>query len=56
MKSFWDKQGLQQFEIRVAEAFNSGLIKTPVHLSDGNETALLEIFKKIKEEDWIFCS
>ena len=56
MESFWDKQGLQQFEIRVAEAFNSGLIKTPVHLSDGNETALLEIFKKIKEGDWIFCS
>jgi pyruvate dehydrogenase E1 component alpha subunit len=27
-----------------------------VHLSDGNESSLIEIFKHVNAEDWIFCS
>ena len=56
MLSFWTLQKLQEFETQIAELFNAGRIKAPVHLSDGSEAALIEIFKEIKSEDWVFCS
>jgi pyruvate dehydrogenase E1 component alpha subunit len=27
-----------------------------VHLCDGNEDAMIEIFKRIGKEDWVLCS
>jgi pyruvate dehydrogenase E1 component alpha subunit len=36
---------LRAFEARVAEAFNAGRIKAPVHLSGGNELDLLQYFR-----------
>jgi pyruvate dehydrogenase E1 component alpha subunit len=36
---------LRAFEARVAEAFNAGKIKAPVHLSGGNELDLLQYFR-----------
>ena len=47
---------LVNFEDRVADAFNSGLIRAPVHLYDGNETQMIEVFDDVKEQDWIMCS
>ena len=47
---------LINFEDRVADAFNSGLIKAPVHLYHGNENQMIEVFGDVKEEDWIMCS
>lgn len=47
---------LAAFERRVVEAFEKGLIRGPVHLSGGNETQLIEIFKSISREDWIFST
>jgi len=47
---------LVQFETQVAEIFNSGVIKAPVHLYDGNEEQIIEVFENIKDEDWIFCT
>jgi len=47
---------LIKFEDRVAEAFNLGKIKAPVHLYSGNEEMIIDIFKKIKKDDWVFCS
>ena len=44
------------FEDRVADAFNSGLIRAPVHLYDGNENQMIEVFDDVKEQDWIMCS
>lgn len=44
------------FEKRVADAFANKEIKGPVHLSGGNEGQLIEIFKDIHPEDWVFCS
>ena len=52
----WDEHSLKSFEKNIAEIFNAGEIRAPVHLSDGNESALIEIFKEIKSEDWVFCS
>ena len=47
---------LVNFEDRVADAFNSGLIKAPVHLYHGNENQMIEVFGDVKEQDWIMCS
>lgn len=52
----WSVDSLRLFEKRIAELFNQGKIRAPVHLSDGNEQALIEIFKSIREQDYVFCS
>ena len=44
------------FERRVADAFEAGLIRAPVHLSGGNEDALLEIFQQVRPQDWVFST
>ncbi|MBU6409365.1 MAG: hypothetical protein KGR98_03160 [Verrucomicrobia bacterium] len=44
------------FETDIATTFNAGKIRAPVHLYDGNEEQMIEIFKDIKPEDWVFCS
>ena len=49
-------EDLIRFESRVADAFNSGLIRAPVHLYDGNENQMIEVFDDVKEQDWIMCS
>lgn len=51
------KEDLIRFEDKVAETFNSGRIKAPIHLYSGNEEILIELFRKIdKKNDWVFCS
>ncbi|MBS3903026.1 MAG: hypothetical protein KGZ30_01470 [Anaplasmataceae bacterium] len=50
------KEFLIQFETDLAEIWNDGKIKAPVHLSDGNEDQLIEVFKKIKKTDWVFST
>ena len=52
----WSITSLIAFESKVASLFNEGKILAPVHLSDGNEAPLIEIFKEVKNEDWVFCS
>jgi TPP-dependent pyruvate/acetoin dehydrogenase alpha subunit len=52
----WSVESLKQFESAVADAFNGGAIRAPVHLSDGNESALIEIFRNVRADDYVFCS
>jgi TPP-dependent pyruvate/acetoin dehydrogenase alpha subunit len=47
---------LISFEKEVAEAFEAGKIRGPVHLSGGNEEQLLAIFKHVHPEDWCFST
>ncbi len=47
---------LRKFEEDIVELFNNKKIRAPIHLSYGNERPLIEIFKKIRKNDWIFCS
>jgi pyruvate dehydrogenase E1 component alpha subunit len=47
---------LIEFENDIAECFNSGKIKAPVHLYNGNEHKMIEIFQKVGQDDWIFCT
>lgn len=50
------KESLVAFERRIAEFFNAGQIRAPVHFSGGNEEQLLEIFKEVRHEDWLCTS
>lgn len=52
----FDADGLIRFENEVAEFFNAGKIRAPVHLNFGSEEALIDIFQDVLEEDWVFCS
>lgn len=52
----WTTETLKQFESQVAERFNAGQIRAPVHLSDGSEEVLIEIFREVGPDDWVFCS
>ena len=54
--SEWTAEGLIAFESKIADLFNNGVIRAPVHLSDGSESSIIEIFKSVKTEDWVFCS
>lgn len=56
MEQKWTVELLKDFETKVAEAFNGGSIKAPVHLSDGNESHMIEVFKNVRSDDWVFCS
>ena len=47
---------LISFEEDIAQLFNAGKIRSPVHLYFGNENQITNIFSKIRPQDWVFCS
>lgn len=47
---------MRAFEQSVADDFNNKLIPFPIHLSGGNEQALLDIFKNFKKGDFVFSN
>ena len=51
-----DANGLRSFEERVAQAFNDGKIRAPVHLYSGNEEVMIKMFQDISSRDWVLCS
>ena len=50
------KEELIAFEDDIADCFNNAMIKAPIHLYNGNEDQMIEIFKDINEDDWVMCS
>jgi len=54
----YTKAELIEFENEIAKSFNESEIKAPVHLYDGNEEQMIEIFRKhnIGPDDWVLCS
>ena len=50
------KNELINFEEEIADLFNKGKIRAPVHLYQGNENKIIEFFKRVKKNDWVFCS
>ena len=50
------KEDLINFELRVKDEYEKGTIDGPVHMSKGNEDQLLEIFKYVHPDDWVFSS
>ena len=49
-------ESLLAFEQRVADAFANKQIRAPIHLSDNNAQQLIDIFKDVKENDWVFTT
>jgi len=56
MKNLLTKEQLVDFETDIANCFNNAMIKAPVHLYDGNEEQMINIFKNVEPEDWIFAT
>jgi pyruvate dehydrogenase E1 component alpha subunit len=52
----WNEEELIHFENKIVESWDAGKIRGPVHLSGGNEKPLIEIFKRISENDWVFST
>lgn len=50
------EQNLRDFETDIANCFNNKQIKAPIHLYDGNEELIIDIFHEIYSNDWVFCS
>jgi len=52
------KEELIQFENEIADCFNSAMVKAPVHLYNGNEQQIIDVFREhdISEDDWVLCS
>ena len=47
---------LINFEKDIKQIYEKGSIKAPIHLSGNNEKQLIEIFKKINSQDWVFST
>lgn len=52
----WNEEELIHFENKIVESWETGKIQGPVHLSGGNEKQLIEIFKRISDNDWVFST
>jgi len=44
------------FEEDIAAEFNAAKIRAPIHLYHGNEEAIIEVFQRIRPQDWVLCS
>jgi TPP-dependent pyruvate/acetoin dehydrogenase alpha subunit len=49
-------QQLIDFEKDIADSFNEKKIRAPIHLYANNEEIMIEIFKKVRPQDWVVCS
>ena len=52
----YSKQELIDFEDDIISHWEGGEITGPIHLSNGNEEQLIEVFKKISPTDWVFST
>ena len=48
------KNELINFEEEIADLFNKGKIRAPVHLYQGNENKIIEFFKRVKKTTGFF--
>ena len=52
----YSSDDLIAFEELIVSHWEAAKIRGPVHLSNGNEEQLIEIFKRIKTTDWVFST
>lgn len=50
------KDELVSFESKIAESYEAGNIRGPIHLAGNNEDDLIEIFSYIDKDDWVFAA
>lgn len=55
-ESYHTEESLKEFETLIVSHWENGKIRGPVHLSDGNENSLIEIFKRVDKHDWVFST
>jgi TPP-dependent pyruvate/acetoin dehydrogenase alpha subunit len=51
-----DSKYLIDFELEIKELFLNKKILCPIHLAGGNEQQLIDIFKYVKKDDWVFSN
>jgi len=51
-----NRQELHAFTNEIKDLFDAGKIRSPVHLSLGNEDELIKIFAEVKANDWCFST
>lgn len=56
MKNLIGKETLIKFEEEIKSIYETGVIMGPIHLSGGNEEALIKIFEQVKPEDWVLST
>lgn len=54
--TLFTKEQLIEFEEDIANEFNNGKIRAPIHLYYGNEDQMIDVFKNVKSNDWVFCT
>lgn len=47
---------LVAFEDDIAREFNEAKIRAPVHLYSGNEEQIIDVFRRVRPDDWVLCS
>jgi pyruvate dehydrogenase E1 component alpha subunit len=52
----WNAEELIHFENVIVQNWENGKIRGPIHLSNGNEEQLIEVFKRISKNDWVFST
>jgi pyruvate dehydrogenase E1 component alpha subunit len=52
----FSEQDLIDFENTIVGHWEAAKIRGPVHLSNGNESQLVDVFKRIKTTDWVFST
>lgn len=52
----YTKESLIDFENLIVKHWEDAKINGPIHLSNGNEEQLIEIFSRIKTTDWVFST
>lgn len=50
------REDLIEYENEIRDRYDAGLLPFLTHLCGGNEGQLIEIFKEIKDGDWVFAS
>ena len=56
MEIKYTPEELIQFEDDIVQMYKDGKIKAPLHLSGGNEKEIMEIFKEVNQDDFIFTT
>lgn len=53
----YTEKDLIDFEEDIANEFNQGKIKAPIHLYNGNESIMIDLFRTyINPQDWVLCT
>lgn len=52
----WTVEKLRKFEENLIKEFEAGKIHCPLHLSGGNESELITLFRRIGKKDYVFST